>query len=391
MGITVRNNSFGSFIFKQTKIGSSGFTRTNGSGATNYVNQTHEEHICGRSGYTNNPPQLVLGIPRYRLPAGYTRFGWDIKATQGNVSWVGGDGTRYFERFWPTGAMNDYCPWTYGGRSINWNNWQIANVRNRGRVDMLNKLSDMKTNLAESLATAKQSYNLVVSSGTRLVKTLLAVKRGNLSLAAYHLGLKSSKGTAEQIIEIQYGWRPLMADVFGAKEMLESALARPPILTAKKTTMMSTAEPPTNGGWKGETQHSFRYTVGVAAKLADNYLHAVQATGLDNPALLAWELIPWSFAVDWICPIGPMLQALHADSGLQFVSGWETGVLESRVKSERVLPAGKTGNPPSIEGNGFVMQRNKLTAFPTFSPYVKSPFSTEHGLNLLALLTMLRK
>jgi hypothetical protein len=256
---------------------------------------------------------------------------------------------------------------------------------------MLNKLSNMKTNLAESIATAKQSYNLVVGAGTTLVKALIATKRGNFSLAAYHLGLKSSRSMSSNILQFQYGWRPLMSDIWGARETLEDALSRPPVLTAKKTTVMNTSEPPTNAGWKGTTDHTFTYRVGVAAKLADNYLHAVQQTGLDNPALLAWELVPWSFVVDWVLPIGPMIQALHASSGLNFVSGWETGVLESRVKSHRVPGAGKLGDPPSIEGEGFVMSRNKLSGFPSFSPYVKSPFTTEHGLNLLSLLTMLRK
>jgi len=43
--------------------------------------------------------------------------------------------------------------------------------------------------------------------------------------------------------------------------------------------------------------------------------------GLLNPVSLAWELVSWSFVVDWVVPIGPMFQALTAPAGLSFVDG----------------------------------------------------------------------
>lgn len=393
MSIGARNNGYGSFIFKETHYGTSGYITTKGvDHPSTSAAEIMEVHICGRGPHTNNPKHVDHGIPNYRTPAGYNRFVWDVKPKQGDGSKKGSDGTYYYQKFYPTGAMNDYCPWQLGGRSINFSNWEIDNLVNRTRVDMLNKLSDMKANLAEDLATAKQSYDLVVDSATRLVEALLFARRGNVKGAARALGLTSSRGISRDILEFQYGWRPLMSDIFGAKQLLQDALSRPPLLTAKKTRKFSTTLVPTNSGWTGESQAKFMYKVSCQATISSNWLHSVQQTGLDNPGLLAWELIPWSFVVDWVLPVGPMLQALHASAGLNFVSGWDLGVLEVQVKSHR--PDGYNGyygTQPSIEGEGFVMDRRKLETFPTFSPYVKSPFSTEHGLNLLALMTQLFK
>jgi hypothetical protein len=39
-------------------------------------------------------------------------------------------------------------------------------------------------------------------------------------------------------------------------------------------------------------------------------LATAQAVGLTNPALVAWELVPYSFVIDWFLPIGNWLTAI---------------------------------------------------------------------------------
>ena len=48
---------------------------------------------------------------------------------------------------------------------------------------------------------------------------------------------------------------------------------------------------------------------------------AFNQLGLLNPVSLAWELVPWSFVVDWVLPIGSVLSALSAPAGLIFIDG----------------------------------------------------------------------
>lgn len=54
----------------------------------------------------------------------------------------------------------------------------------------------------------------------------------------------------------------------------------------------------------------------------EDSLKAVAAnTGISNPALLAWELLPWSFVIDWFIPVGDYLESLSAFDGFTFSGG----------------------------------------------------------------------
>jgi hypothetical protein len=51
---------------------------------------------------------------------------------------------------------------------------------------------------------------------------------------------------------------------------------------------------------------------------------------LSNPAALAWELVPYSFVVDWMIPVGDYLSSLDAVNGLTF----RRGTLSRSTKSD---------------------------------------------------------
>lgn len=46
--------------------------------------------------------------------------------------------------------------------------------------------------------------------------------------------------------------------------------------------------------------------------------------GIANPALVLWEMVPFSFAVDWFLDIGGYLESLGALNGLVIDDYWRT-------------------------------------------------------------------
>lgn len=50
-------------------------------------------------------------------------------------------------------------------------------------------------------------------------------------------------------------------------------------------------------------------------------LRQLNGLGLLNPALLWWELLPYSFVVDWFLPVGDVLTSLTAGIGMDGVVG----------------------------------------------------------------------
>jgi len=73
-------------------------------------------------------------------------------------------------------------------------------------------------------------------------------------------------------------------------------------------------------------------------------LTAAQQAGLTNPALVAWELVPYSFVFDWVCSVGDWLTALTALNGLTIVRTLDETINEFRYSrtdpATRVLDSG---------------------------------------------------
>lgn len=109
--------------------------------------------------------------------------------------------------------------------------------------------------------------------------------------------------------------------------------------------------------------------------------------GLLNPAVLAWESVPFSFVIDWFLPVGNFLQSLSTPLGVKFLSGTQTSVAEGTGKCIR-----RGDVSDSFQFIDYrVYDRDVLTTFPLAWPFIKSPFSTTHVLDSLALLRNFRK
>lgn len=63
-------------------------------------------------------------------------------------------------------------------------------------------------------------------------------------------------------------------------------------------------------------------------RISDESLYLANQLGFADPLGLAWELTTLSFVIDWFIPIGSYLSALTGSVGTEFVSGFETRVLE---------------------------------------------------------------
>lgn len=119
-------------------------------------------------------------------------------------------------------------------------------------------------------------------------------------------------------------------------------------------------------------------------------------TGIDNPALLAWELLPYSFVVDWFLPVGNYLESLNAFSGFSFVSGWVSYRTEQWYSVEY---NGKVTNGTYgfqyRKGFGEIYraryQRDVLSSFPGAGyPTFKNPIGGEPLNRFLTAYSLLR-
>jgi len=282
---------------------------------------------------------------------------------------------------------------------------------------LIERIQGEKVNLAQMYAERKQVVDMVHSTIDRLVTAFAAIKHGKPNLAFQALGMKTRprkevlaayhKARARDPLdaagnlwlELQYGWKPLLGDVYSAAELLASRVVdRQPVLKAK-----SSSEQKVQNLLQGSFFGMQTGLASVSAKYSTRYYVEYEIpsesallagkTGLTNPALLAWELLPYSFVVDWFLPIGPWLESFTAFDGLEFKRGYRQNLSELKcgVSGAREI---KELSPYFEARVNFQTQMNEreytrtvLYSFPTPSlPRVKNPFSFSHVNSAVALL-----
>lgn len=210
---------------------------------------------------------------------------------------------------------------------------------------------------------------------------------------------KTCKKIPSAWLELQYGWKPLMSDIMGGINYLArlSQNSAPVVIAEGKFTDRYDATirlQPVGWGSVPLPPIVVRLRESAYCKLyfsiADAKLKSSSELGLINPISVVWELLPYSFVVDWAAPIGTWIEAINAPSGLKFLDGCTSLKVVSEKSWIAPLPGGGAEVfryvPPDLTHHEehFRRIRNTLTVP---EPYVKSPLSLQHVLNAMALLS----
>lgn len=83
---------------------------------------------------------------------------------------------------------------------------------------------------------------------------------------------------------------------------------------------------------------------------------------IGNPIEWAWELIPFSFVVDWVIPVGDAIAALYADRGLQLLNTCVTRKVELGIAEHTAPPAPGTYEVP-LQGEYQFYERKVVNDF----------------------------
>lgn len=268
--------------------------------------------------------------------------------------------------------------------------WEDSSARNQSVVECLNKMADAKVNLGQFLAESKQTASMIASGASTLWRALLHAKRGNLrGILDMGMGAVRRQGIATPgniLLQYRYGWKPLMQDLDGLMDSFRDTIPKGPHIHAVRRVKYNGAKKRVNHNdveWY-EGQWSSSYTTRLWATINPSALHGLTQYGLTNPAALAWELIPYSFVVDWGLPIGSFLEACSAHVGLDFLGGCTTFYTSGKYTGGAEVG---TFDMPFMR-----TARQAYGSWPKPLPYAKvqSPLSSSHITSALALLAQLR-
>lgn len=183
---------------------------------------------------------------------------------------------------------------------------------------LLSQIKNQKVNLAMSLAEYRQTASLFSDVGKRVADAWKAVRRGDPRAIQRALGGRNRKRYASNWLQFQYGVRPLVGDLYASMDLLADRLRIPlPVRKVEVTaTTLASGDSGTFGysskPWAQSHQERWLcyYTVTSEGKKLGTSL------GFTNPLLLAWELVPYSFVIDWFVNVGEVLGSLDALSGV---------------------------------------------------------------------------
>jgi hypothetical protein len=203
----------------------------------------------------------------------------------------------------------------------------LQDVENNLEIKALGKIADAKVNVAVAYAEAHKTSDLIYSTARRIDRAYRAFRRGDLKGVARNLNITPKK-LHNSWLEYKYGWMPLLMDVKGAAEFFaQQHVVRPPRfkVTCKTVLHRDYFRTFKYAAWGGAaddatgTEHDTRDFVATLCawcELSSPHLSELQQLGLTNPALVAWELVPFSFVFDWFISVGDWLTGLTALQGV---------------------------------------------------------------------------
>jgi hypothetical protein len=283
------------------------------------------------------------------------------------------------------------------------------------------RISAAQVNIAQAYAERKQAVDMISKRIRFLGELARSINTGNLIKAGQLLvnygrpvHTKNvrwhSQNLANHWLEYQYGWKPLLSDIYGGCAAIFDAhyTYRPLEFSGSATVqgyipqMILRAGPmPTSGHhWEWEARAvSYRETARYVIQVEEDtsVLHALASLGVTNPALLAWELFPYSFVADWILPVGPWLQQLEYARGLTFVRGTlsHRKKLVGATRTKYVIDSLQKGQTGIVLGGDgtYLYDLKDRTLLGSF-PYQKFPsfqpqLGVERALSGISLITQL--
>lgn len=297
---------------------------------------------------------------------------------------------------------------------------QLLSARNECANKLLLKVKDQKVNIAQAIGERQQTIDLIATTAKRLADSFLALKKGDVVAAARlatgfakpsrrvrqnfrkQYKVDPDKAASNAWLELQYGWKPLLQDIYDAAEFAAQRATNEVKSKATASVKREIVETsvPFQGGQVQQYNGLYDRKVSLIVKMqcrfipTDDASHNLVQLGLTNPFLLAWELLPYSFVVDWFLPIGTWLSLQDATVGLVFLDGGSVTVQKRRLfwdynkgSDDGGLYDTKYGITASGNQIWDTVEREPLGSFPSVKfPQFKNPLSPLHAANAIALL-----
>lgn len=320
--------------------------------------------------------QYTYSVPRYcvhdynswyRQKAPWTlSCAWTRFSRQSSHGY-GGSGYSYIGGLWSAFASSTLPP---NGNIAYFRNVTTAfdEAYNRAFNRLVNKLqSGASASIGTAIGEAEESFKMIINRLKSLTAAARNLKRGNIigfwrSLNIDQKGRPRPKkqrirnDAAGIWLEYSFGWAPMISDIFDALNVLQAPIPKGRFRARSANT--SGQETLFFAGQPAFCNWSIGVTLACLASVSNPNLFLANQLGLVNPVQVAWNLIPFSFLVDWFLPVGSFLNSFTAFWGLTLENCSITRIVNFRSRNY-------VSYPYWIDERGFRVQRDLVANFPT--------------------------
>lgn len=228
-----------------------------------------------------------------------------------------------------------------------------ANIQNEALRSFWSNASKERSDFGMMAAEGRKTAGLITNTAVRLAGCYRALRRLDVWGAYRALAMQwdktgrklqkrsrsvgpagHSRFAASAFLEMSYGWKPLLYDIYTSAEVLANRNRRKPddvVIrgyaegVSNYTYTVTPAYQANKGSFKvlaiGDNCRRYGIAYACRYRVANPALRIASSLGLTNPLQLAWELLPGSFIVDWFMPVGNYFESLSALQGLQYIGG----------------------------------------------------------------------
>lgn len=202
------------------------------------------------------------------------------------------------------------------------------NLQLKVLADIAEQIKGHGLDVGNSIAEGRQTVNSVVAAAGAMARAARAVRHGDLGGALRALGQAPSGSNKKRLslndpgstwLSMQYGWLPLLSDVYEAATNWEAVTAPPRKFKLRKRKRARVVSTTPEGHYM--VQHRDLTSYEARVHITES-ISVPRALGLTDPLGIAWEVVPWSFVVDWFLPISTYLDTLNVFQGLDATVAW---------------------------------------------------------------------
>lgn len=247
-----------------------------------------------------------------------------------------GTSTTYFD--WPQNDDSLGGLVSYGSEL----NRTDESMQNEALTKAIVKIGDAKSNLLMLFAEKKKTSDMIYANARKVYDAYRFFRRGDFKNAAWTLGIETPHKAYKGWLEFQYGWMPILLETKGVAELCAQRYGyERPFRFTESEKVIDTKTKSTSS--TGNNRYGFEANLAstsysttrrktcrvvIQGEIHNPLSHTMHQLGISNPALVAWELVPYSFVFDWFIQVGDWLQVQTALDGVTVRKAFVSHLLE---------------------------------------------------------------